>query len=65
MYNPSYLDWRKSSRSASDGDCVELAPLAEGVAVRDSKNVDGPELTFAQRSFRRFVSRVRANELDL
>jgi len=65
MYNPSDLDWRKSGRSASNGDCVELAPVAGGVAVRDSKNPGLPVLCVASRDFRRFVSRVRANELDL
>lgn len=29
-------DWRKSSFSGSDGDCVELPHLLDG--VRDSKN---------------------------
>ncbi|GAA4365078.1 hypothetical protein GCM10023088_10080 [Actinomadura verrucosospora] len=35
--------WRKSSYSASNGgNCVELADAATGVAVRDSKDPDGP-----------------------
>ncbi|HEX6359113.1 DUF397 domain-containing protein [Actinophytocola sp.] len=40
--------WRKSSFSAGDPNCVELAHLATGIAVRDSKDPDGPVLTFAQ-----------------
>jgi hypothetical protein len=65
MHYPSYLAWRKSSRSASNGDCVELAALAEHVVVRDSKNRGLPVLSIARRDFRRFVFRVRAKELDL
>lgn len=33
--------WRKSSKSAQETDCIELAWVG---AVRDSKNPDGPRL---------------------
>ncbi|WP_418956778.1 DUF397 domain-containing protein [Streptomyces tritici] len=46
--------WRKSSHSA-EGDCVEVADLAPHVAVRDSKNPDGPVLTLAPAAFAAFV----------
>ncbi|MFC5286223.1 DUF397 domain-containing protein [Actinokineospora guangxiensis] len=39
-------DWRKSSRSGAVGNCVELAPLAEATAIRDSKCPSGPALVF-------------------
>jgi len=35
--------WRKSSRSAPEANCVEVAHTL--TAVRDSKNPDGPTLT--------------------
>jgi hypothetical protein len=38
--------WRKSQKSASNGGCVEVANLGDHVAVRDSKNPDGPALIF-------------------
>jgi hypothetical protein len=38
--------WRKSNKSANNGGCVEVADLGEVVAVRDSKQPDGPVLTF-------------------
>ncbi|WP_447004343.1 DUF397 domain-containing protein [Saccharothrix isguenensis] len=37
-------NWRKSSRSSSQANCVEIAQVADRVAVRDSKNPDGPVL---------------------
>ncbi|MFJ4682627.1 DUF397 domain-containing protein [Streptomyces sp. NPDC088789] len=41
----SELIWFKSSYSAGDGgECVEVAIRAQGVHVRDSKDVAGPAL---------------------
>ena len=48
--------WRKSSYSGdTGGQCVEVADLAPHVAVRDSKNPDGPVLTLAPAAFAAFV----------
>ncbi|MFI7663316.1 DUF397 domain-containing protein [Micromonospora parva] len=49
--------WRKSTRSnGSGGACVEVADNLPGVvAVRDSKDPDGPVLVFAPDSWRAFV----------
>jgi hypothetical protein len=54
--------WRKSSYSGSNGgDCVEVAVLSEqGLAVRDSKEPDGPVLTFTPAEWRTFTSAVKA-----
>ena len=39
--------WKKSSRSAGQGECVEVATNLTGiVAVRDSKDKEGPALVF-------------------
>ena len=60
----STVGWRKSSRSGHDG-CVEVA-LADGqVAVRDSKDRNGPVLVFTPREWDAFVSGVRDGEFDL
>jgi hypothetical protein len=48
--------WRKSTRSGTQGDCVEVADNLPGViGVRDSKDPAGPVLTFDPRSWRSFV----------
>ncbi|GIG91854.1 DUF397 domain-containing protein [Plantactinospora endophytica] len=53
----STLTWRKSSRSGGEGgNCVEVARLAAGVAVRDSKNTAGPVLRFAPTAWVSFLA---------
>ncbi len=57
--------WRKSSRSSSNGQCVEWAPLGGAVAVRDSKDPAGPVLIFTPDEWAAFVEGVRDGEADL
>lgn len=49
--------WRKSSFSEnSQSDCVEVQVALAAVAVRDSKNITGPTLSFERRGWRTFLS---------
>ncbi|MFE5593474.1 DUF397 domain-containing protein [Streptomyces sp. NPDC056549] len=49
--------WRKSSHSGdTGGDCIEIADLAVHVAVRDSKNPEGPVLLAGPAASTAFVS---------
>lgn len=59
--------WRKSSYSGSNGgNCVEVAGNLPGiVAVRDSKDPDGPALTFTPADWRAFITSLRSGGLDL
>jgi hypothetical protein len=52
--------WRKSTYSGGNGSCVEVAGLDRAVAVRDSKNPDGPELIFTQDRWRSFIRSMKA-----
>jgi hypothetical protein len=57
------MQWRKSSYSANEGDCVEVAMLPDSSrAIRDSKNPDGPTLQFPADEWRAFLRRVNAGE---
>jgi hypothetical protein len=48
--------WRKASRSGENGgDCVELAGVPGAVAVRDSKDPDGPVLLLTRAALRTAV----------
>ncbi|MFJ6795570.1 DUF397 domain-containing protein [Streptomyces sp. NPDC091268] len=52
--------WRKSSYSGSTGgECVEVAAGPCLVAVRDSKDPDGPVFTVGPAAFAAFVGSVR------
>jgi hypothetical protein len=59
--------WRKSSYSSGNGgQCVEVARNLPGlVAVRDSKNPEGPALVFTPQEWRAFLDGVRADESSL
>ncbi|MCX5160881.1 DUF397 domain-containing protein [Streptomyces sp. NBC_00264] len=50
-------EWRKSSYSSGEGgECVEVATCPAAVHVRDSKNVQGPQLDVAPGAWAAFVS---------
>ncbi|BCB85733.1 DUF397 domain-containing protein [Phytohabitans suffuscus] len=55
--------WRKSSRSGSGQDCVEIADVPAGVAVRDSKDATGPVLVFGVEQWWHFVAALKARDL--
>jgi hypothetical protein len=55
--------WRTSSRSGSEGNCVEVADNLPGtVVVRDSKNRAVPGLVFTAGQWSAFVEGVKAGE---
>jgi hypothetical protein len=52
----SRAEWRTSSYSSQDGNCVEVATNLPGtVAVRDSKQPDGPGLLVSAADWQAFV----------
>ncbi|MGV9664365.1 DUF397 domain-containing protein [Nocardia niigatensis] len=56
--------WYKSSRSASQDACVEVAHIGAETGVRDSKNPGGPELMFPADQWAVFYAAVQAGRFD-
>jgi Domain of unknown function (DUF397) len=56
------MNWKKSSYSGQ-GNCVEVAPVRDGIAVRDSENPSGPVLRFNVEAWQAFVSGIKAGKI--
>lgn len=55
--------WVKSSLSFANGDCVQVACLADGrVGIRDSKDPAGPVLRFTRSEWAAFLGGVQSGE---
>jgi hypothetical protein len=57
------MNWKKSSYSTAQGNCIEVASVRGGSAVRDSKDPDGPVLRFAADAWSAFVAAVKSGAL--
>jgi hypothetical protein len=60
------VGWRTSTRSPVDENCVEVGGCCcDGVLVRDSKDRDGPRLSFAASTWTDFLAGCKTGEFDL
>jgi hypothetical protein len=57
------LEWRKSSYSGAQNNCVEVAPAREGTAVRDSKD-PGPVMRFSADAWSAFIGAVKSGRIS-
>lgn len=57
--------WIKSRHSNATGNCVELAALADGsVALRNSREPDGPALVYTKAELAAFLAGAKDGEFD-
>jgi len=61
----SAVTWRKSRRSNSSGNCVEMARISDGeVAVRNSRFPDGPALVYTNAEIEALVLGAKDGDFD-
>lgn len=60
----SCVEWRRATACSLDGNCVEIA-TGDSIQLRDSKDPDGPVLTFTHDEWRVFLAGAKAGEFDL
>lgn len=60
------LTWQKSRRSNPSGNCVEMAQLpgGAGVAIRNSRDPDGPALIYTTDEIVAFILGARDGDFD-
>ncbi|MEV7867096.1 DUF397 domain-containing protein [Streptomyces sp. NPDC088124] len=62
-YGSTESNWRRSSYSSGNGQCVEVRDNLPGtVPVRDSKAPHGPRLAFGVGAWASFVAALKADD---
>jgi hypothetical protein len=56
--------WRKSPLSADQGNCVELAEVADGISLRNSTAPDAGTLRLTRIAAAGFIAAWRAGDFD-
>ena len=57
-------EWHKALSSVGNGACVELASIDGMVAIRDSKDPDGPILRYTTAEWHAFLDGAKKGEFD-
>ncbi|WP_030420469.1 DUF397 domain-containing protein [Streptomyces sp. SCSIO 75703] len=56
--------WMKSRYSNAEGNCVEVALVDGGIAMRNSRDPDGPALVYTSAEVAAFVAGAKDGEFD-
>lgn len=59
-----FTHWKKSSRSADTGNCVEVAVTTEATGVRDTKDRAAGHFTVAPRQWQSFLNQIKNGRFD-
>ncbi|WP_092973971.1 DUF397 domain-containing protein [Actinopolyspora lacussalsi] len=58
------VNWRKSSRSSTQTNCVEVGRTTDGAAVRDSKDRTAGHITTTHHQWRTFLQALKTDHFD-
>lgn len=61
----TYTNWRKSTRSGGDDNCVQVATAPGTIGVRDSKDPNGAILEFDAEAWKDFIAGAKTGEFDI
>jgi hypothetical protein len=56
--------WQRSSQIDGAENCVEVAFVDDAIAVRDSRDPDGPALIYTRDEWEAFIGGVKDGEFD-
>ncbi|GGS78329.1 DUF397 domain-containing protein [Streptomyces griseoviridis] len=56
--------WTKSRHSNAEGNCVEVARVDGGIALRNSRDPDGPALVYTPAEVAAFLAGAKDGEFD-
>jgi hypothetical protein len=64
-FDVSETRWRKSTRSGTNGNCVEVGTAVAAIGVRDTKDQGhGPVLVFGRPVWGAFLDACKAGDFD-
>ncbi|MCX4234942.1 DUF397 domain-containing protein [Streptomyces sp. NPDC020707] len=58
------VSWTKSRHSNAEGNCVEVARIDGGIAVRNSRDPEGPALVYTSAELASFLAGAKDGEFD-
>jgi Domain of unknown function (DUF397) len=58
-------NWRTSTRSGTNGQCIEVRRIDETIEVRDGNDQAGPVLKFTRDEWTAFTGGAKDGEFDL
>jgi len=61
----AFGEWRKSSFSGQQSNCVEFRRTPGGVEVRNSKRPDAGTVAYTDSEWKAFIAGAKAGEFDL